>query len=387
MNSFVFYNPTKIYFGEKSIENLEEEIINKYRNILLVYGGGSIKKEGIYNEVVKILEKLNVNVYELDQVLPNPDLEKVYEGIEICKEKKVDFILAVGGGSVIDCSKAISVGALTTEDIWQKFYVEKQECESALPIGTILTCIGTGSEMNNDSVITNYETKEKLNYPNDKTYPIFSILDPRYTFSLSANQTVYGAIDIMAHAFEQYFSYPNDLNLSDHISEKVIKFVISNLPIVLNNPTDYNGRSNLMWASTMALNNIIGLGKEQDWSSHNIGHALSTLYNIPHGATLSIIFPGWMKYVYKKSLERFKRFAIEIWEIEEKNKKDEEIALEGIIATQNFFKKYGAPTCLTDIGVTEQDFDKIINVIDIDNAGSYIKIDKNDIKEILKKCI
>lgn len=387
MKNFTFYNPTKIYFGENSIENLEEEISNKYKNILLVYGSGSIKKEGIYIDVVKILEKLNVNIYELNNVLSNPSLDKVYEGIKICKKEKIDFILAVGGGSVIDCSKAISVGALTTKDVWKNFYVEKKECESVLPIGTILTCIGTGSEMNNDSVITNYKTNEKLNYPNDKTYPLFSILNPKYTYSLSSSQTTYGAIDIIAHAFEQYFSYPNELNLSDHISEKIIKFVIDNLPIVLNDPTNYNSRANLMWASTMALNNIIGLGKEQDWSSHNIGHALSTLYNLPHGATLSIIFPGWMKYVYKKSISRFKRFAIEIWKIEEQNKSDEEIALEGIIATENFFKKYGAPISLNDIGVEEQDFDKIINVIDIDNAGSYIKIDKNNIKEILKKCI
>lgn len=387
MDKFTFYNPTKIYFGENSLENLEDEILNKYKNILLVYGGGSIKKEGIYDEVIKILNKLNINIYELSQVLPNPSLEKVYEGINICKENKVEFILAIGGGSVIDCAKAISVGALTTKDVWRNFYVEKLECECALPIGTILTCIGTGSEMNNDSVITNYETKEKLNYPSDKTYPKFSILDPKYTFSLSPNQTVYGAIDILAHVFEQYFSYPDELNLSDHISEKIMKFVIDNLHVVLDNPTDYTSRSNLMWASTMALNNIIGLGKEQDWSSHNIGHALSTLYNLPHGATLSIIFPGWMKYVYKESLEKFKRYAIEIWKIEEKNKTDDEIALDGIIATKEFFKKYGAPVSLNDIGVTEDDFDKIIKVIDIDNAGSYIKITENDIKEILKNCI
>ena len=191
----------------------------------------------------------------------------------------------------------------------------------------------------------------------------------------------------MSHVFEQYFSYPDELNLSDYISEEIIKFVVNNLPIVLNAPNDYSARANLMWSSTMALNNIIGLGKEQDWSSHNIAHALSTLYNLPHGATLSIIFPGWMKYVYKKSIDRFKRFAVEIWKIDDNNKSDEEIALEGIIATEKFFKKYGAPISLTDIGVTEQDFDKIISIIDIDNAGSYVKINENDIKEILKQCI
>ena len=387
MRNFKFYNPTKIFFGKNSIVNLEEQLSDEFNNILIVYGGGSIKKNGLYDSVVDILKKMKKNFWELEGVTPNPRLSKVYEGIDICKKNNIDLILAVGGGSVIDCSKAIALGAKSNEDIWENYYKQKNECGEVLSIGTILTISATGSEMNNDSVLTNWDTHEKLNYTNDKLYPKFSILDPTYTLTLPREQTVYGSIDILIHIFEQYFSKPDVPNISDHFSECLIKDVIENLNLVIKNETDYEVRSNLMWASTLALNGIIGLGKEQDWSSHNIGHALSALYDIPHGATLSIIFPGWMKFVYKLSIEKFKRYAIEIWNIKEENKTDIQIAEEGIEKTKQFFSNLGAPVSLKEVNLSNSDFKKIISVIDIDNAGSYKKITETDIENILNNCL
>lgn len=385
MRNFTFYNPTAIFFGKGVINQLEEQIPKDVNNILVVYGGGSIKKIGLYDQLIRKLYKKHI--YELEGVMPNPRLEKVYEGIKICKQKKIEFIIAAGGGSVIDCAKAIAVGAKTNKDVWNCFYENKEDCEEALPIGVILTLSATGSEMNNDSVITNWSTHQKLNYTSNKTYPKFAILDPEYTYSLSKEQTIYGAIDILAHVFEQYFSIPDDLNLSDELSEGIIKNVIRNINIVQQDLRNYDGRACLMWASTMALNGIIGLGKEQDWSSHNIGHALSAIYDIPHGATLSIIFPSWMNFVYKKALSKFKRFAIEIWNVDSKGKTDDEIAKEGIIKTKEYFSKLGAPVSLREVNIYEKDINEIIKHIDIDNAGSYIKISQDDIKEILLGCL
>lgn len=387
MKDFIFYNPTKIFFGKNSITNLEEQISDRFNNILIVYGSGRIKKNGLYDSVINILKKKNKKYFELDGVTPNPRLNKVYEGINICKKNNIDLVLAIGGGSVIDCSKAIALGAKSNVDIWENYYKGKKECGEVLSVGVILTISATGSEMNNDSVITNWKSHEKLNYINDKLYPEFSILDPTYTLSLPREQTIYGSIDILIHIFEQYFSKPDTYNLSDKFSECLIKDVIENLNNVLNNEMDYDIRANLMWASTMALNGLIGLGKEQDWSSHNIAHALSALYDLPHGATLSIIFPAWMKYIYKFSIEKFKRYAIEIWNVKEENKTDIEIVEEGIEKTKQFFAYLGAPVSLKDVNISKDDIEKIIDVIDIDNAGSYKKINDDDIRKILNNCL
>lgn len=386
MNNFNFYNPTKIFFGENSITNLAEQI-KDYKKILLAYGGGSIKKNGIYDAVIQILKKENKKIFELSDITPNPRLDKVREGINICKENSIDFILAVGGGSTIDCAKAVAIGAANLNiDVWD-FYSKGIIPEVATSLGTILTMSATGTEMDSFSVLTNWETNDKLTCVADCIYPKFSILDPTYTYSLPKEQTVYGAIDILAHIFEQYFSYPNDKNLSDNISESIIKTVIENLDIALINPLDYNARANLMWCSTMALNGIIGLGKEQDWNSHDIEHALSGIYDIPHGAGLSIIFPSWMKYVYKNGKEKFKRYAINIWNVNEKNKTDDEIILEGIDMTKEYFSKVGSPVSLKEVGIYEKDLEKICNKININGNGSFVKIYSEDVKEILKGAI
>lgn len=387
MNKFEFYNPTKIIFGENSINKLNELIKPFGKNIMITYGGGSIKKNGIYDNVIDILKSENKNIFELSGITPNPKLDKVYEGIKLCKENNIDFILAVGGGSVIDCSKAIAVGSKTDKDVWEAFYKNKEACEDAIPLGTILTISATGSEMNKGSVITNWETHEKLSYKTDYMFPKFSILDPTYTYSLPREQIVYGSVDILAHAFEQYFSYPDESNVSDDLAEGIMKTVIENLEIALENPTDYNARSNLMWASTMALNDIIRMGKEQDWNSHSIGHILSGLYDIPHGATLAVIFPNWMKHVYKNAPNKFRRYAINIWNIDPADKSDEEIALEGINRTREYFSKIGAPVTLKEVNVPKEDIDKIVEMFKFDGKGSYMKLYREDVREILINAI
>lgn len=387
MNKFEFYNPTKIIFGENSINKLNKLIKPFGKNIMITYGGGSIKKNGIYDNVIDILKSENKNIFELSGITPNPKLDKVYEGIKLCKENNIDFILAVGGGSVIDCSKAIAVGSKTDKDVWEAFYKNKEVCEDAIPLGTILTISATGSEMNKGSVITNWETHEKLSYKTDYMFPKFSILDPTYTYSLPREQIVYGSVDILAHVFEQYFSYPDESNVSDDLAEGIMKTVIENLEIALENSTDYNARSNLMWASTMALNDIIRMGKEQDWNSHSIGHILSGLYDIPHGATLAVIFPNWMKHVYKNAPNKFKRYAINIWNIDPADKSDEEIALEGINRTREYFSKIGAPVTLKEVNVPKEDIDKIAEMFEFDGKGSYMKLYKEDVREILINAI
>lgn len=383
MDKFEFYNPTKIIFGENSINKLNELIKPYGKNIMIAYGGGSIKKNGIYRNVIDILKSEDKNIFELSGITPNPKLDKVYEGIKICKENNIDFILAIGGGSVIDCSKAIAIGTKTDKDVWDTFYKNQEVCRDGIPLGTILTISATGSEMNKGSVITNWETHEKLSYKTEYMFPKFSILDPTYTYSLPKEQIVYGSVDILAHVFEQYFSYPDESNVSDNLAEAIMKTVIENLEIALENPTDYNARSNLMWASTMALNDIIRMGKQQDWNSHSIGHILSGLYDIPHGATLAIIFPSWMKYVYKNAPNKFKRYAINIWNINEEGKTDEEIALEGINKTKEYFSKIGAPVSLKEVNLSKEHIDKIVENANFNGSGSYKKIYKDDVKDIL----
>lgn len=382
MNNFTFYNPTKIFFGKNAINNLEDAL-KEYVNILVVYGGKSIKQNGIYDEVISILNNANKNVLELSGVMPNPRVDKVYEGIEICKENNIEFILAVGGGSVIDCSKSISLGSKTDKDVWD-FYIGKKEIPSdCLPIGTILTLAATGTEMNPNSVITNWETNEKLCAGSPMLYPKFSILDPTYTYTVPQDQLIYGSIDILAHIFEQYFGLPDEPNISDNISEAIMKTVIENLEIVLTDSTNYDARANLMWSSTMALNRIIGAGKAQDWNSHMIEHALSGIYDIAHGAGLSIIFPAYMKYIYKKALVKFKRFAVNIWNIATTGKTDEEIALEGIEKTKQYFSLLGAPVSLSEASISPEDIEKIAELTVL-GGGSYIKLQYEDVVEILK---
>ncbi len=379
MNSFYFCNPTKIFFGQNSIENLEN-LLKDYNNILLAYGGGSIKKAGIYDKVKEILK--HKNVFELSGIMPNPRKEKVYEGIEICKMKNIDFVLAVGGGSTIDCSKAIAAGALIEEDFWDYFYLKRNECRSSLPMGAILTLSATGSEMNGTAVISDFENNKKQGYDSAYFYPKFSILDPAYTFSLPQEQSIYGAIDILSHVFEVYFSPPDESNLSDDFAEAIIKNVMENIAEVLKNPHDYNARANLMWSSTMAINGIIKLSKAGDWEAHQIEHALSAFYDIPHGAGLAVVHPAYLEYIHKYAPKRFIRFAKNIWNIDTNGKTDSEIALESIKCLKEYFESLNAPKNLRDFNIPKSEIEKIAKTVNIRKL-SYYQIDKEDIKNIL----
>lgn len=387
MNKFNFYNPTRIFFGENAIQNLGEQLVVYGKNILLTYGGGSIKDNGIYDTVVEILKSANKNIFELSGIMSNPRTEKVYEGIKICKENEIDFILAIGGGSVIDCSKFIAAGAKTDKDFWETFLINWENCYDALPLGTVLTISGTGSEMDNGGVITNWEENIKTSYGNELLYPKFSILDPTYTYTVPNNQLIFTSVDILSHIFEVYFSAPDSSNLSDDIAEAIIKNVIENLNIALENPTDYGARANLMWASSMAINGLLELGKEQDWMSHQIEHALSAFYDIPHGAGLAVVHPNYMRYVYKNAPTKFARYAKNIWRVDPSGKSDEEIALEGIERTKAYFKAIGAPTTLHDVNIPATAIDEIAKQTNVFPTSYAKSMTHQDIKNILELCL
>ncbi|MEE1357782.1 MAG: iron-containing alcohol dehydrogenase [Clostridia bacterium] len=385
MNEFVWYNPVKILFGKDAVEKMRPELEKVGKNILLTYGGGSIKKNGIYDRVCEVLCSLGKNVHELSGIMPNPRKEVVYAGIDICKKNDIDFILAVGGGSVIDASKAIAAGALTDLDFWDAFYMGDEELKAALPIGTVLTLPATGSEMNIGSVVTDWQNNIKTAFEHPLLFPVFSVMDPTYTYSLPREQIVYGAVDMLSHLFEVYFSEPNDNNLSDDLSEAVMKNIMTNLDIALVDPYNYEARANLMWDGTMALNGITKLSKRQDWETHQIEHAMSAFFDIPHGAGLAVVHPNYMRYTYKHGLKKYVRYAKNIWNVDTESKTDDEIALEGIRATHDYFKKIGAPVTLAEVGIDVSDADKIVSRTFLLDGG-YLKCTEEDIKNIVLLC-
>ncbi|MED4890544.1 MULTISPECIES: iron-containing alcohol dehydrogenase [Heyndrickxia] len=382
MNPFTFYNPTELIFGKGQLEKLDEKIDQLGKRILLVYGGGSIKRSGLYDKLQAIFEKKGCHVRELAGVEPNPRLSTVKKGISLIRENELDWILAVGGGSVIDCSKAIAGGALYDGDVWD-FYERKTKVEKALPLGTVLTLAATGSEMNKGSVITNWETQQK--HGASMTFPTFSILDPENTFTVPRNQTVYGISDTLSHVFEQYFSHTKEIPLQTGLAETIMKTVIENARKVLQNLEDYDARANLMLSSTFALNGLLATGVETDWATHSIEHAVSAVYDIPHGGGLAIIFPNWMKYVYKENTPRFKRFAVEVWGVDPAGKTDEEIALAGIEAVRAFFNEIGAPSRLADYNIGDDKLDVMAEkALPFGPIGNFKKLGKEDVREILK---
>ena len=374
MENFIFHNPTKLYFGAGSIKYLSEEIKSVGHNVLLCYGGGSIKKSGLYDTVIEILKSSGKNIFELSGIMPNPRTDKVYEGIEICRKHKVDFILAVGGGSTIDCAKMISVSAGDDRDFWQAFMIEKQRAKTAVPLATVLTNAATGSEMDHLAVITNWEKNIKNGYGDPLLQPTFSILDPTYTYTLPKSQILYGAIDIISHCMEEYFSAPDTSNLSDDIAESIIKNVVYNLPLALENPENYIARSNLMWDSSMAINSLIASGKKSDWQSHQIEHALSAFYDIPHGAGLAIVHPNYLKYISESAENKLKRFAKNVW--------NETSALGGIEKMQAFFKEMGSPITLKEVNIPESALSKIAPTVNL-VKNNYKPLTHDDVLKIL----
>ena len=383
MNNFIFQNPTKIYFGDNSIKYLESEMKKYGKNILLAYGGGSIKKNELYDYVINVLNKLEKKVFEIANIMPNPRTSKVYEGIEIIKKNDIDFILAVGGGSVIDCAKAMAAGAKMDKDFWETLYIDKKPITSAIPVGSILTLAGTGSEMNTSSVITNWEKQIKTAYGSPHLFPKFSILNPKYTMSLPIEQVVYGSVDILSHLFEVYFSAPDTSNLSDDLSEAIMKNVITNLRAALNDLSNYEARSNLMWDATMAINGLVGLGKDQDWTSHQIEHALSAFYDIPHGAGLAIVHPNFMEYVYKNNPFKYAKFARNVFNVGH-DLNDFDAAKLGIETLKKFLREINAPTTLKEVNIPKEMIKTIAETIK-PRKTPYAYINQNDIINILNQ--
>ena len=395
LGNFMYYNPTKLYFGDDSLKYLEEELKNYGKNVVLIYGGGSIKKNGIYDSVMEILNKLGKNVVEDSGVMSNPTTDKLYEGIKIARDHKADFLLAVGGGSVIDYTKGVSasVNLPKDKDPWNEYYINLKDCEvPSIPIGTILTMVGTGSEMNGGSVITNPHEGLKVGKVFDyNLYPKFTILNPKFTLTIPRYQMVSGIFDIMSHIMEQYFSGIDD-NTSDYLLEGLMRSLINSSRIAVKNPNDYEARSNIMWTATWALNTAFGMGKMQDWEVHNIGHAISAYTNATHGMTLSAVSIPYYTLIMPYGLPKFKRFALNVWNVNPFGKKDgaiyakneSEIAKEGLLMMSEWMKEIGLVMHISELGVTKDMIDDIIKATFINESG-YKTLTKLDIEMILEK--
>lgn len=388
LGNFSYCNPAKFYFGDQSFDYLNTELPKYGKNVVLIYGGGSIKKNGIYDDVIKILEAQGKNVAEIAGVMPNPTLAKLYEGIEIARKHQADLLLAVGGGSVCDYAKAVSVSVNCEEDPWEKYFVrfEEPSCET-LPVGCVLTMAGTGSEMNAGSVITNQETKQKIGhvFADEKIIPRFAILNPRYTMTLPHRQMVAGIYDIFNHICEQYFSGEDD-NTSDYISEGLMRSVLHASRIANKNPQDYEARSNLMWTATWALNTLIAKGKSTDWMVHMLGQAVGAYTNATHGMTLAAVSLPYYRHILPYGLSSFKRFAIEVWEVNPEGKADEEIAEEGLKAMEDWMKELGLAMKISELGATKDMIDGIADATFL-LEGGYKVLKREEVVAILKESL
>lgn len=386
MQNFEFLSPTKIIFG-KGTENLVGKETRLYSDkILLHYGGGSIKKSGLYDRAVKSLKDAGVSFIELGGVKPNPRLSLVYEGIKICRDDDINFILAVGGGSVIDSAKAIAAGVPYDGDVWD-FYTGENAAKETLPTGVVLTIPAAGSEASKSSVITNEDGMFKRGYNDNIIRPKFAIMNPELTFTLPPYQTACGVSDIMAHIMERYFTNEPNVELTDRLCEAALKTVIKNVEIVMEEPDNYAARAEIMWAGTIAHNDLLSTGRIGDFASHQIEHELSGINDVAHGAGLAIILPAWMKYVYKHDINRFAQFAVRVWDVEYSFTSPERTALEGIARIKSFFKSIGLPTTLREINIGPDMFDEISEKCkkqDDGTVGNFVKLDKLDIVNILE---
>lgn len=385
LGNFSYANPTKLYFGDDSLKSLNTELSKYGKNVVFVYGGGSVKKNGLYDEVIEILNANGKTVSEIAGVMPNPTIEKLYEGMEIARKANVDLILAVGGGSVCDYAKALSVSVNCDEDPWEKYYLKFEEpsCET-IPVGCVLTMAGTGSEMNAGAVITNHESKLKIGhvFADEKIMPKFSILNPNYTLTLPKYQMCAGIYDIFNHICEQYFSGDDD-NTSDYISEGLMKSLIHSSRIANKNPQDYEARSNIMWTATWALNTLVAKGKSTDWMVHMLGQAVGAVTDATHGMTLSAVSLAYYKFIMDTGLHKFVRFAENVWNVNTDGKTDKEIALEGISAMESWMKELGLAMNIREIGATEDMIEDIVNATLI-MEGGYKVLNKDDVRHILE---
>ncbi len=384
LGNFTYCNPTRLYFGKDALDGLNKELPKFGKNVLFVYGGGSIKKNGIYDKVLEICVKNGKNVFEDAGVMPNPTTDKLHEGIERARACKADFILAVGGGSVCDYAKALSASVHLDDDPWEKYYVrsEAPNCE-IVPVGCVLTMVGTGSEMNGGAVITNTAQKLKIGHVfSDEVFPKFSVLNPEFTFTVPKYQMVAGIFDIMSHIFEQYFSGTDDCS-NDYIMEGMLRSLIHSANIAVENPKDYEARSNIMWLATWALNTFVEKGKTTDWEVHMLGQAVGAHTDATHGMTLSVVSLPYYRYILPYGAERFARHAVNVWGVNPKGKSTEEIGEEGLSVMEKWMKKIGLVTSISELGVTEEDIDAVADSTLV-MKGGYKVLTKDDIKAILR---
>ena len=384
LGNFTYCNPTKIYFGKDALSGLKEELPKYGKNVLLVYGGGSVKKNGIYDKVCAILKECGKNVFEDAGVMPNPTVEKLHEGVRRAREAKADFILAVGGGSVCDYAKAVSVSVNCDEEPWEKYFIRFEEptCK-IVPVGCVLTMVGTGSEMNGGSVITNHAQKLKIGHVfGEEAFPKFSCLNPEFTYTLPKYQMVAGFYDIMSHILEQYFSGEDD-NTSDYVMEGLLRSLIHSALVAVGDPENYEARSNIMWTATWALNTFVAKGKDTDWEVHMLGQALGALTDATHGMTLAAVSMPYYRLILPYGLPRFRRYAVNVWGVDPAGKTDEQVAEEGLAAMEAWMKKLGLVMNITDLGATaamEDDFVKSTLIM----QGGYKVLTEDDVRAIFR---
>lgn len=385
LGNFTYCNPTKLYFGKDALNGLNEELPKYGKNVLLVYGGGSIKKNGIYDKVVAILKANGKNVYEDAGVMPNPTVEKLNEGIERAKKAKADLILAVGGGSVCDYAKAVSVSVNCNDDAWDKYFIRFEEptCD-IIPVGCVLTMVGTGSEMNGGSVITNHAQKLKIGHVfGEKVFPKFSVMNPEFTFTLPEYQMVSGIYDIMSHILEQYFSGTDD-NTSDYIMEGLLRSLIHSADVAVENPADYEARSNIMWTATWALNTLVAKGKSTDWMVHMLGQAVAAYTDATHGMTLAAVTMPYYKYILPYGTAKFARYAVNVWNVNPKSKTQEQIANEGLTAMEKWMRKIGLVMNITELGASKEMLDGMVKSTLVMDRG-YKVMNEKDIRAVLQE--
>ncbi len=387
VRNFVYQRPTKLIFGKGTVKQVGENAVRFGRRILLVTGGSSLKRLGYYDKIVESLQEAGLEIFELAGIKPNPNIDKVREGIQICRENQIDLVLGAGGGSVIDSAKVIALGFYSNEDPWQLFITDDMPAQ-ALPVGAVLTLAATGTEMNENAVISNEETEQKYALASPHMIPQFSILDPQLTYSVPEHHTVNGIVDIAAHVYEQYFDQVPNTPLQDQMAEGVLRTLIEESPKVLADPENYEARANIMLSSTIALNGILALGKDEDWASHQIQHELSAIYDISHGGGLAIIVPNWMKYVYKENVAKFAQYALRVFDVDPADKTAEEIALEGIRQTREWFNSLGAPAGLGDYGIGEEYLEVMAEKATQNGPlGMLKKLYKQDVLEIYRMCL
>lgn len=384
LGNFTYCNPTKLYFGKDALDGLNKELPKYGKNVLLVYGGGSIKKNGIYDKVVAVLKANDKEIYEDAGVMPNPTTKKLNEGIERAKAAKADLILAVGGGSVCDYAKAVSVSVHCNDDPWDKYFIRFEEptCE-VIPVGCVLTMVGTGSEMNGGSVITNHDQKLKIGHVfGDKVFPKFSIMNPEFTYTLPKYQMVSGIYDIMSHILEQYFSGTDD-NTSDYIMEGLLRSLIHSANIAVENPTDYEARSNIMWTATWALNTLVAKGKTTDWMVHMLGQAVAAYTDATHGMTLAAVTMPYYKFILPYGTAKFARYAVNVWNVNPEGKTETRVAYEGLEVMEKWMRKIGLVMNISELGATQEMLDGIVKSTLIMDGG-YKALSESDIREVVQ---